>query len=196
MLLLRRGSNGRLVRELCLPSKKQGIKVRVGGGIRTVARAATDRRVGRGQGNRWQRRVSRGKLNHGFLRRLLGRIGRRRTVLALDAEAGNIVVRGWREKLQVRPRTCWASARATPRASYAPTWTTRARCAGQISIGTVSCGATRICLSPRQVEFEAMRKFGRSNTWAWMRRWGWRCTPASCGEAANRIGFVARKRDS
>jgi phosphoribosylformimino-5-aminoimidazole carboxamide ribotide isomerase len=100
---MRRGGNGRLVRELCRRAKKQGIKVRVGGGIRTVARAAQIVAWGADQVIIGSAAFRRGKLNRGFLGRLSARIGRRRTVLALDAEAGNIVVRGWREKLQLRP---------------------------------------------------------------------------------------------
>src|SRR5579864_1336679 len=37
---MRKGSNARLVRELCVAGKKRKMRVRVGGGIRTVAQAA------------------------------------------------------------------------------------------------------------------------------------------------------------
>ena len=37
---MRKGSNARLVRELCAAAKKRKMRVRVGGGIRTVAQAA------------------------------------------------------------------------------------------------------------------------------------------------------------
>src|SRR6202035_2802312 len=37
---MRKGSNARLVRELCALARKRRMRVRVGGGIRTVARAA------------------------------------------------------------------------------------------------------------------------------------------------------------
>src|SRR6267154_1380194 len=37
---MRKGSNARLVRELCVAARKRRMRVRVGGGIRTVARAA------------------------------------------------------------------------------------------------------------------------------------------------------------
>ena len=100
---LRRGSNGRLVSELCRRATKQGIHVRIGGGIRTVARAA--RVVGWGAekviiGSAAFRR---GRVNHAFLRRLVAAIGRKHIILALDTDAGHIVVRGWREKLKLRP---------------------------------------------------------------------------------------------
>ncbi len=37
---MRKGSNAKLVRELCAAAKKRKMRVRVGGGIRTVAQAA------------------------------------------------------------------------------------------------------------------------------------------------------------
>ena len=37
---MRKGTNARLVRELCAAAKKRKMRVRVGGGIRTVAQAA------------------------------------------------------------------------------------------------------------------------------------------------------------
>jgi len=37
---MRKGSNAKLVRELCAAAKKRKMRVRVGGGIRTVAEAA------------------------------------------------------------------------------------------------------------------------------------------------------------
>jgi phosphoribosylformimino-5-aminoimidazole carboxamide ribotide isomerase len=100
---MRRGSNGRLVRGLCRRAKKQGMMVRVGGGIRSVARAERIVAWGADQVIIGSVAFRRGRLNCAFLSRLAARIGRRRTVLALDAEAGNIVVRGWREKLRLRP---------------------------------------------------------------------------------------------
>jgi len=100
---LGRGSNGRLLRDLCRRATKQGMKVRVGGGVRSVARAK--RIVGWGAekviiGSAAFRH---GRVNHAFLGRLVAAIGRKRVILALDTESGHIVVRGWREKLRVRP---------------------------------------------------------------------------------------------
>ena len=48
-------------------------------------------------------RFSNGRVNRAFLERLAGRIGRRRIIVALDTEGGHILVRGWREKLRLRP---------------------------------------------------------------------------------------------
>ena len=44
-----------------------------------------------------------GKVARGFLRELAARVGRKRVIVALDTEGGRIVVRGWREKLKLRP---------------------------------------------------------------------------------------------
>jgi phosphoribosylformimino-5-aminoimidazole carboxamide ribotide isomerase len=38
------------------------------------------------------------------LRRLASKIRRRRIIVALDTDGGQIVVRGWREKLHLRPK--------------------------------------------------------------------------------------------
>jgi phosphoribosylformimino-5-aminoimidazole carboxamide ribonucleotide (ProFAR) isomerase len=43
------------------------------------------------------------KVHHAFLRRLRDRVGAGRVILALDAERGDIVIRGWRRRLAVRP---------------------------------------------------------------------------------------------
>ncbi len=97
---LGRGSNAGWVRELC---RKSNARVRVGGGIRTVARALQVLRWGAEKVIIGSAAFQRGKIHHAFLRRLVARIGRRRIILALDTERGLIVVRGWREKLKLRP---------------------------------------------------------------------------------------------
>ncbi len=96
---LRRGSNGRLVRALCRSSKA---RVRVGGGIRSVARAEQILRWGAEKVIVGSAAFRRGRVHHAFLRRLAARVGRRRIILALDTEGGRIVVRGWRVKLRLR----------------------------------------------------------------------------------------------
>jgi phosphoribosylformimino-5-aminoimidazole carboxamide ribonucleotide (ProFAR) isomerase len=45
-----------------------------------------------------------GRVNHAFLRRLVAACGRRRVMLALDTERGHVVVRGWKERLRLKPR--------------------------------------------------------------------------------------------
>ncbi len=106
-----RGRNDRLVRALCRAARRNHTSVRVGGGIRSVARAAQVLRWGAEKvivgSAAFRLAVSpanrRGAIHHRFLKRLVARVGRRRIILALDAEQGRIVVRGWRQKLSLRP---------------------------------------------------------------------------------------------
>jgi len=97
---MRKGSNARLIKSLCRRAK---IRVRVGGGIRTVARAerilswhAEKIIVGSAA-------FKNGKVNRTFLAKLKARVGRHRVIIALDTERGHIVIRGWREHLKLRP---------------------------------------------------------------------------------------------
>ena len=95
-----RGSNSRLVRELCRRAK---VRVRVGGGIRSVARAERLLSWGAEKVIVGTAAFRCGEIHHVFLRRLAEQVGRRRVILALDTEGGRIVVRGWREKLRLQP---------------------------------------------------------------------------------------------
>ncbi|MGH9792439.1 MAG: HisA/HisF-related TIM barrel protein [Candidatus Acidiferrales bacterium] len=99
------GRNSRLVRELC---QRATIKVRVGGGIRSVSRAQQALRWGADKVIIGSACFRRGKVNHEFLRRLVSRVGRKRIIVALDTERGRIVVRGWRQRLQLRPKDVMA----------------------------------------------------------------------------------------
>jgi phosphoribosylformimino-5-aminoimidazole carboxamide ribonucleotide (ProFAR) isomerase len=101
---MRRGGNSRLVRALCREAARRKIRVRVGGGICSVARA--ERVLGWGAekiivGSAAFRR---GRVHRKFLHRLIARVGRKRVILALDSEGGRIVVRGWQKKLSLRPQ--------------------------------------------------------------------------------------------
>ena len=100
---MRKGSNARLVRQLCEAAGKRKMRVRVGGGIRTVARAATIAGWGAEKIIVGSAAFRNGRVNRAFLERLAARIGRRRIIVALDTEGGRILVRGWREKLRLRP---------------------------------------------------------------------------------------------
>lgn len=97
---LRTGSNARWIKRLCA---RATMKVRVGGGIRTVARAkrivswgAEKIIVGSGA-------FKNGEVCHDLLRPLAARVGKKKVIIALDTEGGRIVVRGWRERLALRP---------------------------------------------------------------------------------------------
>jgi phosphoribosylformimino-5-aminoimidazole carboxamide ribotide isomerase len=100
---MRKGSNARLVRALCAAAKKRKMRVRVGGGIRTVARAAAIAGWGAEKVIVGSAAFKNGQVNRAFLDRLAGRIGRKRVMIALDTEGGHILVRGWQEKLRLRP---------------------------------------------------------------------------------------------
>ena len=101
---MRKGSNAKLVSELCAAAKKRKMRVRVGGGIRTVAQAAKIVGWGAEKIIVGSAAFKNGRINQKFLDRLVSRIGRKRTVIALDTEGGHILIRGWREKLRLRPQ--------------------------------------------------------------------------------------------
>jgi phosphoribosylformimino-5-aminoimidazole carboxamide ribotide isomerase len=100
---MRKGSNGRLVRELCAAARRRKLRVRVGGGIRTVAQAARIAGWGAEKVIVGSAAFKNGRVNSIFLGRLARKIGRRRVIVALDTEKGKILVRGWQEKLRLRP---------------------------------------------------------------------------------------------
>jgi phosphoribosylformimino-5-aminoimidazole carboxamide ribotide isomerase len=95
-----RGSNARLVRELC---RRAPMRVRVGGGIRTAARAARLLDAGAEKIIVGSAAFRDGRVNRAFLSRLKARLGRRRIVIAVDTAGGRILIRGWQEKLRLRP---------------------------------------------------------------------------------------------
>jgi phosphoribosylformimino-5-aminoimidazole carboxamide ribotide isomerase len=100
---MRKGSNAKLVRELCAAAKKRKMRVRVGGGIRTVAQAARIASWGAEKIIVGSAAFKDGRVNAIFLNRLARKIGRRRVMIALDTEGGKILVRGWQDKLRLRP---------------------------------------------------------------------------------------------
>ena len=98
-----KGNNSELARKLCLEaSKRFGMKVRVGGGIRTVRRAHDITRWGAHQVIVGSAAFKNGKINAPFLRRLRARVGGSAIVVALDTAKGHVVIKGWREKLRIR----------------------------------------------------------------------------------------------
>jgi phosphoribosylformimino-5-aminoimidazole carboxamide ribonucleotide (ProFAR) isomerase len=79
------------------------MKVRVGGGIRTVARAERIVSWGAEKIIVGSAAFKNGEICHEFLRPLAARVGKKRVIVALDTDGGRIVVRGWRERLALRP---------------------------------------------------------------------------------------------
>jgi phosphoribosylformimino-5-aminoimidazole carboxamide ribotide isomerase len=94
--------NDELVRELCAEaSRKYRMKVRVGGGIRSVARAVEILHEGADQIIIGSAAFREGKVNTRFLRRLKAKVNPRQIVVALDTARGNIVTHGWRRWLSL-----------------------------------------------------------------------------------------------
>jgi phosphoribosylformimino-5-aminoimidazole carboxamide ribotide isomerase len=98
-----RGQNDKLVRELCKSARKDfGMKVRVGGGIRTVSRAKEIAGWGASQVIIGSAAFHKGKVNTGFLRQLTRKVNRKRIVIALDTARGQITIHGWRTRIAVQ----------------------------------------------------------------------------------------------
>jgi phosphoribosylformimino-5-aminoimidazole carboxamide ribotide isomerase len=96
-------ANDELVHELCRKARKEyRMKVRVGGGIRTVARAAEIAGWGAEQIIVGSAAFRLGKVNTRFLRQLGKRVDRSRIVVALDTAKGHIVIHGWRRRLKLK----------------------------------------------------------------------------------------------
>jgi phosphoribosylformimino-5-aminoimidazole carboxamide ribotide isomerase len=98
-----KGQNDDLVRELCKSARKHfGMKVRVGGGIRTVSRAAEIAGWGASQIIVGSAVFRSGKVNTGFLRRLAKKLPRKQILIALDTARGSITIHGWRKRLSMQ----------------------------------------------------------------------------------------------
>ena len=50
-------------------------------------------------------------MNHAFLSRLAARVGRRHVIVAVDTDGGRILVRGWQEKLHLKPEEVFSELR-------------------------------------------------------------------------------------
>jgi phosphoribosylformimino-5-aminoimidazole carboxamide ribonucleotide (ProFAR) isomerase len=95
--------NAKLVRELCSAARSSyNLKVRVGGGIRTVARAAIVAGWGPEQIIIGSAAFRDGKLNLPLVTQLAKRLTAPRIVIALDTATGCIVTQGWRRTLNFR----------------------------------------------------------------------------------------------
>ena len=98
-----KGNNSELAHKLCREAANRfGMKVRVGGGIRTVRRAKEITKWGAHHVIVGSAAFKNGKINGPFLRRLRTRVGRSAIVVALDTAKGHVVIKGWREKLRIQ----------------------------------------------------------------------------------------------
>jgi phosphoribosylformimino-5-aminoimidazole carboxamide ribotide isomerase len=92
-----RGSNDAIVEMLASRAA-----VRVGGGVRTPERAATLVAQGARKVIIGTSAFTNGGVNHAFLREITSAAPRERLIIALDSKDGRIVVKGWKESIDVR----------------------------------------------------------------------------------------------
>jgi len=98
-----KGSNGELVRALCVQARtKFAMKVRVGGGIRTVPCARKIAGWGASQMVIGSAVFRGGKANLRFLRQLRREVNRKRIIIALDTLQGRIAIHGWRRRVAIQ----------------------------------------------------------------------------------------------
>jgi phosphoribosylformimino-5-aminoimidazole carboxamide ribotide isomerase len=97
---LGRGSNHFLLRDLCA---RAPMRVRAGGGVRSIRRARSLVAAGAEQIIVGSMAYDRTGVNRRFLRALGAAVGRHRIVVAMDFSRGRIVVRGWRTRLPLTP---------------------------------------------------------------------------------------------
>lgn len=101
---MRKGQNNRLVKQLCLQARhNQKMKVRAGGGIRTIRRAEALLNWGAAQVIIGSAAFRRDRVNVAFLKKLAERVGRRHILIALDTAKGRIVTHGWKKTLSLAP---------------------------------------------------------------------------------------------
>lgn len=100
---MRKTSNAKLAQKLCFTARSRyGMKVRVGGGIRTVARAVKIAGWKPEQIIVGSAVFRNEKLNVAFLKRLVKQIEPARIVIALDTAKGHITIQGWRRMVKLR----------------------------------------------------------------------------------------------
>jgi phosphoribosylformimino-5-aminoimidazole carboxamide ribotide isomerase len=98
-----KGQNDELVHALCKAAReKLGMKVRVGGGIRTVSRAKQIAAWGASQIIVGSATFHSGKVNSRFLRRLTEKVRRKQIIIALDTAHGQITINGWRKRIALQ----------------------------------------------------------------------------------------------
>jgi phosphoribosylformimino-5-aminoimidazole carboxamide ribotide isomerase len=98
-----KGKNDELTHGLCARARKEfGMKVRVGGGIRTVARATEIASWGANQIIIGSAAFHGANVNTRFLQRLTNIMNPERIVIALDTAKSKITIHGWRKRLALQ----------------------------------------------------------------------------------------------
>lgn len=101
---MNKSDNNLLVKELCKRARDTyKMQVRVGGGIRTVARAAALAKLGATQVIIGSAVFSGNKINLRFLRALRRAVPPDKIVIALDTYKGQITTQGWRKSVARKP---------------------------------------------------------------------------------------------
>jgi phosphoribosylformimino-5-aminoimidazole carboxamide ribotide isomerase len=95
-----KGSNASWIKRLTRTGK---MKVRVGGGIRDARMAKEILGWGAEKIIVGSAAFKNGEVDRAFLKSLAAAVGRKRVIVALDTQKGRILVRGWQEKLRLRP---------------------------------------------------------------------------------------------
>ena len=102
---MNKSHNNALVAALCKRARRRyRMKVRVGGGIRTVARATRLTKLGATQIIIGSAVFKRGEPNLRFLRALNRCVLRKQIVIALDTCKGKITTHGWRKSIALHPQ--------------------------------------------------------------------------------------------
>ena len=97
---MNKGNNNAIVESLCKRARrKYKMKVRVGGGVRTIAHAKELAQIGATQIIVGSAVFHRGKINFRLLRSLTRAVHRKRVVIALDCYRGKISTHGWRKSV-------------------------------------------------------------------------------------------------
>jgi phosphoribosylformimino-5-aminoimidazole carboxamide ribotide isomerase len=94
---MEQGENNQIVEDLAGRAR-----IRVGGGVRTVERAATLASLGVDRIIVGTAAFSAEGIRTDFLEALAGRVGPERITIALDSKQGRIVVRGWKESTNLQ----------------------------------------------------------------------------------------------
>ncbi len=98
-----KGQNDDLVRALCKSARREfGMKVRIGGGIRTVPRAEETAGWGARQIIVGSAAFRDGKADTKFLRQLTKKVPQRKVIIALDTAHGQITIHGWRKPIALQ----------------------------------------------------------------------------------------------
>jgi len=99
------GQNDALVASLCRRARRNyKMKVRIGGGVRSAARARQLTEIGATQIIVGSAAFKRGKLNTSFLKALNRAVARKKIVIALDTFRGKITTHGWRKSIALQPQ--------------------------------------------------------------------------------------------